>query len=33
MYMWQVWCVAFSSDGNRLASVSDDKSVVTYSYA
>mmetsp|Transcript_22951 Transcript_22951/g.58651 ORF Transcript_22951/g.58651 Transcript_22951/m.58651 type:complete len:315 (-) Transcript_22951:284-1228(-) len=29
----QVWSVAFSSDGNRLVSVSDDKSVTTYSYA
>eukprot|EP00955_Chlamydomonas_euryale_P058197 357000-Chlamydomonas_euryale.AAC.2 len=28
----QVWSVAFSSDGNRLASASDDKHVITYSF-
>ena len=26
----QVWCVAFRSDGRRLVSVSDDKSVALY---
>jgi len=29
----QVWGCAFSSDGNRLASVSDDKQLVIYSVA
>jgi len=28
----QVWSVAFSSDGNRLASVSDDKQLITYAF-
>ncbi len=30
--LMQVWAVAFSDDGNRVASVSDDKTAITYSF-
>ena len=32
VWLWQVWGVAFDKSGKQLASVSDDKSLVTYSY-